>query len=144
MITATYFQTSDGRIVMILPFEDGTATSIINAETPAGCAWIDAPQANINTDYVAGGTTLTQRPQLIADGVTSVDLSPDGVDNITFALPNGAVITLDDGSTYTAAGSESFTFKTAINGEWVYSFTPPWPTMPLLLMITASGQVDVV
>lgn len=140
-IFAVFFDTTTGIIDLINEYEDGTSSTVIDADAPAGDAWLNdtTSLANIEEYYVANpGSTpvLTLRPVLTLN--PSQQLQTDGVDMIDFALPNGTVVVFDE-TTWTSAGSEHFQMTSTIVGVYTITFDPPFPYMPLVLEVQCNA-----
>ncbi len=100
----------------------------------------DTPSPPVGGGYVAGGYDGEQYYYLT--GVATV--RPSVTDEVLFTihsdntetvvvpssgnLPTGTVVTdYETGTTYTAGASETFQFKSQINGEWKFLLEPPFP-----------------
>lgn len=140
MISAVFYLTSGdtGRILMIKQYEDGTASVDIDADGPAGTAWIDDFTANMVTDYILSGV-VTPRPVLLDPLLDPYPVDADGTDTVIVAMPSGTQVDYED-EQYTST-AENFVFTTTVWGEWTYRFSPPWPYVPLTLTIVSTKDV---
>lgn len=146
MKTVVYYDTVTvpGEICQVRMFEDSAPTTDYDAELGADDAWLVDPTglADPDTHYVnlSGAPTLTLRPTL--SDLTSEIIIPDGTDTVTITgVPSGTVVLFGfDGSETTYATTQDFIFKTTINGEWSFTFTPPFPYVTLTLEISSYGD----
>jgi len=131
-----FYETATGAISYVTEYDDGTASTVIDADTDAGYDWIVGDGgADPSEDYVLSGVQ-TARPLAVADA--TVETVADGTTVLTLAtsMPVGTVVDFQ-GTETTLAAIESVQFKTALVGPFEVLISPPFPYIEAVVQISA-------
>lgn len=144
---AAFYLVATGEIDWIFAYPpEAVIPADVDADLETGYAWKEIPltaagaDVTIDTHYVSGGN-FTPRPVLFADNkvviIADGGATPEG--KVEFAMPAGTLVIQHSDSQDFTSVAENFTFQSARRGEYVYSFTPPFPHRPLELEITVNA-----
>jgi len=134
-----------GEIMLTKVFPDSAGSTEFAAAAPDDSDWLIDPDAAADTDthYVddpTGTPTLDDRPVIF--DTPDYQIYPNGTEEVSFTLPAGTTVYYHLSSSKTVyASSEAFSFKTAIDGEWIWDIDPPFPYRGLQLRIYTDADI---
>ena len=110
---------SDGFFSQSYDLADGDTPTV-----PSGGGYILGSYDGSQFYLLSGAPEL--RPKVTEEDVFQIN--SDNTEILDIPIPEDTVVTdYETGTIYVAGASESFQFKSAINGEWKFLIEPPFP-----------------